>query len=220
MGDVGRTALVFDLDDTLYKERDYVYSCFRWMGRALGDAGAADALRRAFEAGVGDPIGAMMAEKGVAADDRTRLIAEMRDHAPDISLSQDAAALLAEMRAQNAAFSIVTNGRSGTQRRKIAALGLGDAASLAISEEVGAEKPDAKAFSAAAAVHAGAKLVYVGDNPKKDFLAPKAMGWLTVMLRDDGRNVHRQVAPTPAHAAAREIDALTELLPLLEREAV
>ena len=33
---------------------------------------------------------------------------------------------------------------------------------------------------------------YVGDNPRKDFIAPNALGWQTVCLKDDGRNIHRQ----------------------------
>lgn len=33
---------------------------------------------------------------------------------------------------------------------------------------------------------------YVGDNLKKDFIAPNALGWLTVCLKDDGRNIHKQ----------------------------
>ena len=35
-------------------------------------------------------------------------------------------------------------------------------------------------------------LTYVGDNLKKDFIAPNMLGWLTVCLKDDGRNIHRQ----------------------------
>ena len=33
---------------------------------------------------------------------------------------------------------------------------------------------------------------YVGDNPRKDFISPNALGWLTVCLKDDGRNIHKQ----------------------------
>ena len=35
---------------------------------------------------------------------------------------------------------------------------------------------------------------YVGDNLNKDFVAPHALGWTTICLRDDGRNIHKQVA--------------------------
>ena len=32
----------------------------------------------------------------------------------------------------------------------------------------------------------------MGDNLKKDFLTPNRLGWQTVCLRDDGRNIHKQ----------------------------
>ena len=34
--------------------------------------------------------------------------------------------------------------------------------------------------------------MYIGDNPKKDFVAPNQLNWVTVGLRDDGRNIHPQ----------------------------
>jgi putative hydrolase of the HAD superfamily len=33
---------------------------------------------------------------------------------------------------------------------------------------------------------------YIGDNPAKDFVAPNRLGWNTVCLLDDGRNIHPQ----------------------------
>ena len=34
--------------------------------------------------------------------------------------------------------------------------------------------------------------IYVGDNPDKDFIAPKTLGWETICLKDDGSNIHKQ----------------------------
>ena len=36
------------------------------------------------------------------------------------------------------------------------------------------------------------RYVYVGDNPRKDFLAPNSLGWFTVGIRSSGRNIHPQ----------------------------
>jgi putative hydrolase of the HAD superfamily len=33
---------------------------------------------------------------------------------------------------------------------------------------------------------------YIGDNPAKDFQAPNHLGWTTICLLDDGRNIHPQ----------------------------
>ena len=85
---------------------------------------------------------------------------------------------------------ILTDGRSITQRLKIAALGL-EKYPVYISEEWNSEKPCEKRFQAIMAEHPAQQYIYIGDNPQKDFLAPN-MGWLTVGLRGDKQNIHSQ----------------------------
>lgn len=210
-------ALVFDLDDTLYKERDYVRSCFVWVSAHLaaahGYAGEPERLSRDFANGARDPVGALCREIGLAEDAVARVIAGMRSHAPAIALSPDAALLIAHLRAHAAPFSIVTDGRSVTQRRKLEALGLDDALSVSISGETGWTKPDTRCFAAAVAAHGAERLVYVADNPAKDFLGPNRLGWTTVMLADDGRNIHAQDREVgPEFRPTRTIRSLTELI--------
>ncbi len=214
-----QAAFVFDLDDTLYKERDYVASCFEWVGARLrashGAEHAHEKLQGLFDAGAGDAIGTVCAEYGVNDAEKADLITQMRAHSPAITLSEDAAHLLSWIRERNYNFSIVTNGRSITQRRKMEALRLGDALSVAISEEIGAAKPDPTCYSLAISAHAADRYFYVGDNPKHDFVGPNELGWTTVMLRDNGRNIHDQSRAFPAnHQAAVTIDDLRELIAL------
>ncbi len=59
-----------------------------------------------------------------------------------------------------------------------------------------------------------AEYVYVGDNPKKDFIAPNSLGWLTIGLRDDGRNIHKQDLSNldPEQLPSLWIESLEELL--------
>ena len=33
---------------------------------------------------------------------------------------------------------------------------------------------------------------YLADNPSKDFVSPNRLGWTTICLLDDGRNIHHQ----------------------------
>lgn len=206
---------VFDLDDTLYPERDYVRSCFRWVAPRLGDSLLFDELWRRFEAGERDPIGAVAAARGVSEADKAMLIDEMRAHAPAITLDDGAAALIEALRRAKRRFSIVTNGRSLTQRAKIAALDVGDAAVIVVSEEFGAAKPDASLFEAVEKGHPAQRHLYAGDNPLIDFQGPHTLGWMTAMLaRPDGvrRDIH---ASSPSQSAARTIQSLSELMPLV-----
>ncbi len=210
-----RPGFVFDLDDTLYKERDYVRSCLAFAAARLAgfgyDGGVAQ-LVRLHERGEQDPVGVICASLGVGDMEKRRLVEAMRAHEPEIALSPDAAAFLDDLRARQLTFSIVTNGRGVTQRRKIAALGLQDAAAIVISEELGAAKPDIRCFEAVAQMHGADRHLYVADNPEIDFIGPNRLGWLTVMLRNDGRNVRAgQEALSAAQRPSRTIDRLTEL---------
>jgi len=36
------------------------------------------------------------------------------------------------------------------------------------------------------------RFLYVGDNSKKDFVAPNRLGWRTICLKNDGHNIHEQ----------------------------
>lgn len=206
---------VFDLDDTLYPERDYVRSCFRWIAPRLGGAGVAEELWRRFESGERDPIGSVAAARGLDEQEKAALVAEMRAHAPDLALDAGAAALIGALRRARRAFSIVTNGRSATQRAKIAALGLSDAAAIVISEEFGAAKPAASLFRAIERDHPARRHLFVGDNPAIDFEAPNALGWMTAMLvrRDGVRRAPYE--PQVLQRAQRTIDSLGVLIDLL-----
>lgn len=206
---------VFDLDDTLYPERDYVLSCFRWIAARLGGDAAFGELWRRFEAGERDPVGAVTAARGLGAGDKAALVADMRAHAPEIALDEGAAALIGALRGAGRRFSIVTNGRSVTQRAKIAALGIADAAAVIVSEEFGAAKPDAALFSAAARDHRAQRHLFVGDNPAVDFEGPNALGWMTAMLERTNGVRRAPFAPVPSQRAERTIKSLAALIPLI-----
>jgi putative hydrolase of the HAD superfamily len=206
---------VFDLDDTLYPERDYVRSCFRWIAPRLGGEGLFDELWRRFEAGERDPISAVAAAHGIDERQKAGLVAEMREHSPDITLDEGAAALIAGIRGAGRRFSIITNGRSLTQRAKIAALGLGDAAAIVISEEFGAAKPDAALFRAIERHHPARRHLFAGDNPAVDFEGPNALGWMTAMVDRENGVKREAFGPREGQRAQRVISSLAELIALV-----
>lgn len=206
---------VFDLDDTLFPERDYVRSCFHWIAPHLGGEAAFDELWRRFEAGERDPVGVVAASRGLGEGAKAALVTEMRAHAPDVALDAGAAALIKALRDAGRRFSIVTNGRGVTQRAKIVALGLEDAAAIVISEEFGAAKPDPALFRTVEAKHPARRHLFAGDNPAVDFEGPRSLGWMTAMLaRRDG--VKRGLfEPEPRQRAERTIASLAELIALI-----
>jgi putative hydrolase of the HAD superfamily len=217
--------VVLDLDDTLFAERDFVLGGFRaagaWLEAERGIGGLAAEATRWFEEGErGKIFDCALASLGLAADATlvAGLVRAYREHRPALALCPDAAEFLA-WAAPRFRLALVTDGWRDVQARKIAALGLeARIGCRVLTDALGREawKPSPAGFERVAAELPGRAdgFVYVGDNPRKDFLAPRALGWRTVRIRRAGGE-HAGRAAAPAEAAEREIPLLTALRDLL-----
>lgn len=202
--------VMFDLDDTLFPEMDFVRSAYRAIARRHGH-GLLDAMMRS-----GTPREAFDST-GLPIKD---LLEIYRTHYPDIVLPWQSLYTLASLKNRGVKMGIITDGRSLTQRNKINSLGLDrfiDPGLVFISEEIGADKLSGTAFRRTMVLCGpDEKFVYVGDNPGKDFLPGNRLGWLTVCLMDGtrGENLFSQDFELLAseNCPARRIGILTELL--------
>lgn len=197
-----KTAIIFDLDDTLMQERDFLESAYREIAGTLIPEHAEEAytlLLRSYDEG-GDPFGTLINHYHLPFE-KQDLLNLYRHHQPRLCLSPDAQDLLDELKARNIPMGIISDGRSCTQRAKIQALGL-DAyiprSAIIISEEFGSAKPDSRNYSYFHHYYPDHRYIYVGDNPAKDFIAPRKLGWLTACLQNNGRNIHPQRTDLPA----------------------
>jgi putative hydrolase of the HAD superfamily len=210
--------IVFDVDDTLYLERDYVQSGFRavdaYVAAELGERGFGDRAWELFIGGVrGNVFDRALADLGI---DATRdlvqcLVTVYRTHVPTIALEDDAAATIEQL--ASTALAIVTDGPIDSQRAKVRALGLARAMrEVVFTEELGPGfgKPSPRAFEQLEHSFAvrGPQAVYVADNPAKDFVAPRALGWATVRVRRAG-SLHEGVESGPD--VDREVTDLGDL---------
>ena len=187
-------AIVLDIDDTLYLERDYVHSGFdavgQWARVELGIENFASLAWAAFEAGTrGQIFDEALRSCGHTCD--AAVIAEMvvryREHAPGISLAADALDAL-ERWHRPLALAAVTDGPLASQRAKAIALRLDRWIPFVVYTATlgrGKGKPHPAAFELVQERLGvrGTSCVYVADNPSKDFLAPKQLGWRTVRVR-------------------------------------
>jgi putative hydrolase of the HAD superfamily len=180
--------IVFDLDDTLYAEADYVQS---------GKAAVTDMAYELFGVDFSHDVAILetgfldyIAEKlGGHAGLKESLLWTYRLHHPKIQVRVGVKELITGLKTRGDSVAIITDGRSVTQRLKIAALEL-DVEHIFISDEIGFEKPDPAAFLAVENRCATQAYVYVGDNVHKDFDVPRNRGWLSVGLRHDERAIH------------------------------
>lgn len=221
--------VVFDLDDTLFRERDYVRSGFaavgkylrrkthrqdafeQWMWRRFNTGrrmGMFDALIGRFDLGLG--------REGIS-----ELVRIYRRHRPGIRPCRGVENVLASLRRLKLRLGLLSDGYLPAQRLKLRAVGLAryfDA--IVFTEQIGRDawKPSPVGFEKIrrrlGVPHAGC--VYVADNPSKDFLAPNGLGWLTVQWRRSGQ-VHADKPAPQGGRAQRVIRSGPELLRLLRR---
>ena len=212
-----RSVVVFDLDDTLCRESDFLRSAFRDIAEILAGTVGAEALFSEMLAMRfrGENVFENLSSRfGVPV---SYLLSQYRNHVPVMRLEPTVRTTLEKLKSRGAILGLITDGRSCTQRAKIRALGL-DAIfpdeNIVISEEFGSEKPSLKNYEFFMKKYPEADFCYIGDNPKKDFVAPNALGWKTVCLLDDGGNVHSQnFAAVPAsYLPQQKIKNLEEIL--------
>jgi putative hydrolase of the HAD superfamily len=184
--------VVFDVDDTLYLERDYVRSGFVaagvWASERLGLADFTERCWAEHESGKrGRIFDAVLNQCGVPVTPEliSALVSIYRTHIPDIQISSDAADTLIRLSARWP-LAVITDGPAVSQSRKVEALRLSRYMStILLTDTLGSEfsKPHPRAFlEVQRTVHAH-RFVYVADNPLKDFIAPRELGWNTVRIR-------------------------------------
>ena len=189
--------VVFDLDDTLYKERDYLLSAYREIASLVetrygAPKGVGDQMLRWWQEGKN--VFRLLIETYTLDLTLDDLLTVYRSHVPAIRLDEDIRLLL-ECLHHHAVLGLISDGRSVTQRHKIEALGLTaymDEQDILVSEETGFEKPSEAPYRHFMERYPSCTYYYIGDNPAKDFVAPNRLGWNTVCLLDDGRNIHPQ----------------------------
>lgn len=180
---------VFDLDDTLYSERDFEKSGieFVYHNLSIKHISLETILNNR-----NNWIELMI--NGSNNEITFQIVLDMyRSHFPTIQLYNDAKVFLEKLLSQGIEMSLITDGRSITQRNKLRALGIESFfKNIVISEEVNSEKPSEYNFRMVMYNKIAENYIYIADNPKKDFITPNKLGWTSICLLDRGQNVHKQ----------------------------
>lgn len=209
--------IVFDLDDTLYKEIDFLKSAYREMAENLGRPEMYDYMLRLYRDG--DNAFKCAIEKYHLPVTIEQLLEIYRTHKPHIALDDAARTTLATLMSRSIVLGLMTDGRSVTQRNKIEALGLGHwmgNEDILVSEEFGCGKPDERCYRYFMDKRPNARHYYVGDNLSKDFVMANKLGWTTMCLLDDGRNIFKQDFTIETQYLPKyKINTLKEILNLI-----
>jgi putative hydrolase of the HAD superfamily len=183
--------IVFDLDDTIISEIDFLKSAFCEIAKYVDyqDEKLFDEMFFWYQK-----------KENVFLNLKNRYphleILELknlyRNHFPDFAGKSEIKSLLLELKKQGNFLGLITDGFSITQRNKIKALEIENLFDLIIiSEEFGSEKPNPKNYQVFDKFNTKEKY-YIGDNVSKDFVTPNQLGWITICVLDDGKNIHSQ----------------------------
>lgn len=218
--------LVFDLDDTLYAEHSFVESGMRAVARFGADAFGLDAetsfafMMRVLEAdGRGRVFNAWLGEHGLMNQQRiATCIKVYRHHRPDIAVPGPHRDLLVRLQ-QAYPLYLVTDGHKIAQHRKVEALGIAPLFKrVFITHRFGIAhaKPSLYCFEQIKKAEGcdWSRILYVGDNPAKDFVNLNHVGAVTVRVHT---GAHADVVAKPGYDATHHIDQLVDFEPLLAR---
>lgn len=184
------TVIVFDLDDTLYNELDYLKSAYKTIAVFLDPNDWKQLYSKMFSL-YRSKINVFEFVAEAYNTDIKPLIEMYRNHTPEIQLFDGVIEVFEAIKSKKGKIGIITDGRSHTQRAKLKSLGiLKFIDSIVISEEIGSEKPDLANFRAIENSLSGGVYYYIADNLKKDFIGPNVLGWKSVALLDNGMNIH------------------------------
>lgn len=224
------TTVVFDLDDTLYDEIDYCRSGFLAAARFAAkvcDIGCTDDVFAGFwrhfsQGNRTKTFNAALEELNLPCDEPfvAQLIEVYRNHRPDLRLPAESRATLDALK-PTYTLALLTDGFLPAQRLKVEALGIeNDFKAIVYTEHLGRSswKPSPAGFHRLADLLdvPFEQMVYVGDNERKDFLAPNRLGMLTIQVRRPA-GLHTQPGPTPEAAAKIQAAQITDLPTVLVR---
>ncbi len=216
-------AVIFDMDDTLFPERQFAFSGFLAVAEAfqsqLGDVLTATSKmcamfdtpdrRRVFNS--------ILEHCGQSEDQDTieKMVATYRGHVPKINLFEDANRALDRLKGKFK-LGVITDGPLTMQQGKVEALGLRDMVDeVILTAELGEGlgKPHPKAFELMAErLGVGHEAcVYVADNASKDFVGPNGLGWTTVQIVRAG-GIYAEVKTAKDGAAGQVIGSLDEFM--------
>ncbi|WP_316811420.1 HAD family hydrolase [Pedobacter heparinus] len=191
------SVVIFDLDDTLYKEIDYLVSAYRHIALNIVKPTRKDLVEKMLHhyysgSNVFDWV--LEEYSSVVPNlNKELLLNEYRNHVPNIELDNATRFFLNSIKEKGIKSGLITDGRSVTQRNKLLSLGLKDYFDdIIISEEFGSEKPDYRNFVFFENKYPEANFIYIADNLNKDFIAPLNLGWQMVCIRDGNKNIHKQ----------------------------
>ena len=187
----GLSAIVFDMDDTLYSEKEYVRSGYRQIAKILPQVQNAEEKLWKFFEEKKPAIDELLKTEGIYSEKiKNECVRTYRFQTPEIHLYEGTYDMIQEMKKRGLQIGLITDGRPEGQRATIESLGLEALVDeIIVTDELGGteyRKPNPRAFEIMKEKLnvEYAQMCYVGDNIHKDFMAPEKLGMRCIWFRN------------------------------------
>lgn len=188
-------AVVFDLDDTLIAEKDYIKSGFKVVSKKFSDRYKLNEyevfknMMMLFEQSTKNVFNRLFENFNIeySKENILEFIKIYREHMPDIQFFDDVIPTLNELKSKGYKLGIITDGYKETQNKKIEALNCKEIFDeIIITDELGKEfwKPNEKSYKLMVE-KLGIEfneMIYIGDNVTKDFITANKLGIETIHI--------------------------------------
>lgn len=175
-------AVIFDLDDTLISEKQYIDSGYHHIAKILSirlnkpEEDLYTLLDELYNESSKNVFNRLYDKLGIfcSTDTIMKLVSEYRNHIPNIGFYDDVLPCLRTLKSRKIKVGIITDGYANAQKIKLSKVKAYDYFDeVIITDELGMEywKPHPKAFEQMQdklSIEFD-EMVYVGDNPEKDF---------------------------------------------------
>lgn len=185
-------AVIFDLDDTLYNEREFVIGGLKETSKYLSekyDLGYDELLYKTIEIlenqGRGKIFNILCQQYNIDENIET-LVDTYRNAKPKLNLYEDSQYILNKLKG-NYKLGLITDGMAKVQWNKIEALSIKEYFNkIIVTDDFGREywKPHVFAYEEMLRYFKclPEEAIYVGDNPHKDFVGARCIGLKTVRI--------------------------------------
>ena len=222
-------AVLFDLDNTLYPEIEFVKSGFRAVAHYLSSRHYLD--REALvermlgildREGRGKIFDTLLRDLDMYSEETVRLLVFLyRSHCPTIPLYDETLPTLSLLREKGFRLGVITNGMASVQRSKVRALGIADLFNVIIyTDEIGRDywKPSTVPYQIALNLLdvEPAEGIYVGNDLAKDFLGANTLGMSTIQLKRSMQREYMQNENTDLAKPKHTINRLNVCMPIIE----
>lgn len=186
----GLRAIIFDMDDTLYSEKEYVRSGYRKIAELFPQIEDAEGQLWKFFIEGRPAIDELLKRNNLFSEEnKAKCLSIYRLQKPDIHLYDGVKEMIEDL-GKKFLIGLITDGRPEGQRKKIEALKIESLVDeIIITDELGGKKfrkPNPMAFQMMSQRFRirYEQSCYVGDNIQKDFVAPGLLGIKSIWFKN------------------------------------